>query len=112
MNAYNIDLNIHNYTDNELKILIDLPEEFTLIILQERCLEYKNKIKENNILTKQKKEHLNRFIREIEGRLSLILLNGEYLSLQKHMKKISNTQENIENKIDLILKIMQKIIQD
>jgi len=112
MNAYNIDLNIHNYTDNELKILIDLPEEFTLIILQERCLEYKNKVKENTVLTKQKKEKLNSFIREIESRLSLILLNAEYLSLQKHMKKISNTQETIENKIDLILKIMQKVIED
>ena len=112
MNAYDIDLNIHNYTDNELKLLIDLPKDFTLIILQERCLEYKNKVKENSVLTKGKKEKLNSFIREIESRLSLLLLNAEYLSLQKHMEKISNTQKNIENKIDLILKIMQKVIED
>lgn len=93
-----LDLNVNNYSINELEKLLNIVRPYNFKIIQINAKKLKNKIRELT-LQKRKKEQLEIFIKNI-----IEILERNYIT--KYLKKINIKQKRIEEKLNTILGLL------
>lgn len=96
MTDLNFDLNIHNYSINELEDIIEIQYPYSFNTIQIQAIKLKNKIFEINGLTQERKLRIHIFIKDIIDRL-------ERNHISKNVVKLMKQQRKIDDKLNLIL---------
>lgn len=93
-----LDLNVNNYSINELEKLLNIYRPYNFEIIQINAKKLKNKIHELS-LQKRKEDQLEIFIKNI-----IDILERNYIT--KYLKKINAKQKKIEEKLNTILELL------
>jgi len=93
-----LDLNVNNYSINELEKLLNIYRPYNFEIIQINAKKLKNKIHELS-LQKRKEDQLEIFIKNI-----IDILERNYIT--KYLKKINAKQKKIEGKLNTILELL------
>ena len=93
-----LDLNVNNYSVNELEKLLNISRPYNFEIIQINAKKLKKKV-HGLALQKRKEEQLEIFIKNI-----IDIIERNYIT--KYLKKINMKQKRIENKLNTILELL------
>jgi len=108
MNHTPFDLNINNYSINEIKLLIKLPDFYNIDIVEESILNISKKILNLNLSKNENTEYIS-FLNNIKIILKNDLDEKENETLKISIGELKNTQEMLKRELNIMRKINEKI---
>jgi|TARA_B110000444_G_C18286896_1_gene343375 hypothetical protein len=108
MNHTPFDLNINNYSINEIKLLIKLPDFYNIDIIEESILNISKKILNLNLSKNENMEYIS-FLNNIKIILKNDLDKKENETLKISIGELKNTQEMLKRELNIMRKINEKI---
>ena len=108
MNRTPFDLNINNYSINEIKLLIKLPDFYNIDIVEESILNISKKILNLNLSKNENNEYIS-FLNNIKIILKNDLDEKENETLKISIGELKNTQEMLKRELNIMRKINEKI---
>tara|TARA_B100000795_G_C22724930_1_gene409033 strand:+ start:783 stop:1118 length:336 start_codon:yes stop_codon:yes gene_type:complete len=108
MNRTPFDLNINNYSINEIKLLIKLPDFYNIDIIEESILNISKKILNLNLSKNENTEYIS-FLNNIKIILKNDLDKKENETLKISIGELKNTQEMLKRELNIMRKINEKI---
>ena len=108
MNHTPFDLNINNYSINEIKLLIKLPDFYNIGIIEESILNISKKILNLNLSKNENTEYIS-FLNNIKIILKNDLDEKENETLKISIGELKNTQEMLKRELNIMRKINEKI---
>ena len=108
MNHTPFDLNINNYSINEIKLLIKLPDFYNIDIVEESILNISKKILNLKLSKNENNEYIS-FLNNIKIILKNDLDEKENETLKISIGELKNTQEMLKRELNIMRKINEKI---
>jgi hypothetical protein len=106
---YDIELDITEYNNEELKKIIGLNGEFSIEDLNERINCLLLDVEKNNILSNVKKQKIKTFLKESETKLTMEYLKN-YCVKNEVIEKVILKQELLEKRMDKIITLVKTLI--
>ena len=89
MNHFNIDLNVDNYSIQELERLLNIKEnDYNLAKILDKSKELKNKILKVSLLDDMKKKDIELFLKEVVNRLEKNLIINKLTEFDNKLIKL------------------------
>ena len=107
---YDIELDITEYNNKELKKIIGLNGDFSIEDLNESINYLLMDVEKNTILSNVKKQKIKTFLKESETKLTIDYLKN-YCVKNEVIERIIIKQELLEKKIDKLITLVKTLIK-